>query len=184
MSEFNERSKRQIALLAGDDLEGVATEEVRESIESCPKCRGHWIRVRGCLDLMERVGKEGPDPIDVASLWPALEPRLRRPVVLRAERFNGWIPALSMAAACIALMIAGQLETPPAEFSDGSFPAERPATSPMLSLIGNPLEVPEQMVPASPGPTTHEWMSGQDDVRGFVSPFGDRPVSPIGGSPR
>src|SRR5690606_36061208 len=42
---------------------------------------------------------------------PSIEKRLRPPAVMAArEDFNGWVPALSMAAACIALLIAGQMD--------------------------------------------------------------------------
>lgn len=148
MSRLNERSRRQIALLAGEDLEGVPAEEARRSVESCPNCRGHWARVRGCLDLMERVAKEGAEAGDGASVWPALEARLSRPVVRGSDRFNGWVPALSMAAACIALMIAGQMEAPLSEDpADIAFPVGRTITSPMLSLAGNPHVRPEPAAP-------------------------------------
>ncbi len=111
MSGLNERSRHQIALLAGDDLEGSLAEEARRSVDSCPHCRGHWLRIRGCLGALERAGK-GSSSLFEASLWPAIESRLTRPMPARPERFNGWVPALSMAAACIALLIAGQMEAP------------------------------------------------------------------------
>lgn len=123
MSGINERVRRRIALLAGDDLEGVDAEEARRSVGSCPNCRGHWTRVRGCLDVLERVGKQA-EPAPMASLWPAIEAQLNRPVVLAPERFNGWVPALSMAAACIALLIAGRNDVPlPQDAVDGSWTA-------------------------------------------------------------
>ena len=186
MSEFNERSKRQIALLAGDDLEGVSAEEARRSIEACPKCRGHWTRVRGCLDLMERAGKECPEPADGVSLWPALEARLSRPVVLRAERFNGWVPALSMAAACVALMIAGQLETlPPQDSLDGGFPVGGSAAASMVSLARNPVEIPEQSDRPSAEERTPDPFLDQQAVRGLLFPYEDPVlVSPFGYDPR
>jgi Zn-finger nucleic acid-binding protein len=130
MSGLNERSKRQIALLASDDLDAIQAEEARRSIDSCPHCRGHWTRVRGCLDLLERAGKESASVPDF-SVWPAVESRLAPSSVRKPERFNGWVPALSMAAACIALLIAGQLESAPQDFLDGeSVPAPRVSVNP------------------------------------------------------
>jgi len=183
MSGLNERSKRQIALLAGDDLEGLTADEARRSVESCPKCRGHWTRVRGCLDLMERAGKES-EPVDGGSLWPALEARLTRPVVLRAERFNGWVPALSMAAACVALLIAGQMEAPPPQDSgEFGFPAGRPIRSPMLSLATarpdrpEPTSRPEDGNVFGSAPESGEFreFSLPYDGPRFVSPFELKP---------
>ena len=108
MSELTARTKRQIALLVGDDLEVTEQAEARQSVESCPMCREHWVRLRDCMDAIEYAGKS----VDVrpgASLWPRIESQLRSSVVVRrSERFNGWVPALSMAAACIALLVAGQ----------------------------------------------------------------------------
>lgn len=110
MSELNERVRRQIALLAGDDLEGEQQDEARRFVDSCPDCRGHWLRLRGCLDVLERAGKT-PESGAETSLWPVIESRLQPTVVVRrSDQFNGWIPALSMAAACIALLIAGQMD--------------------------------------------------------------------------
>lgn len=136
MSGLNERSKRQIALLASDDLDELQVEEARRSIDSCPHCRTHWTRVRGCLDVLERAGKECP-LVPGFSLWPMVESRLTRSTALRPERFNGWVPALSMAAACIALLIAGQLETSPQEFGDSE------STPPVRRIRVNPVFLPD-----------------------------------------
>ncbi|HEX6987330.1 MAG TPA: hypothetical protein VF170_18275 [Planctomycetaceae bacterium] len=137
MSELNERARRQIALLAGDDLEGEPAEEARRSIGACPECRRHWVRVRGCLDVLERVAKAA-EPVPGPSLWPALESRLRPAVtVRRAERFNGWVPALSMAAACIALLIAGQMDGVPAQ---DSAVADQEALAGAMQVNWPPLE--------------------------------------------
>ena len=109
MSGLHERARQQIALLAGDDLEGEELEEAQRSVESCPDCRSHLHRLRGCLDVLEHSGKS-TGAVSGPSLWPAIESRLQPIAVRRADRFNGWVPALSMAAACIALLIAGQMD--------------------------------------------------------------------------
>lgn len=136
MSGLNERSKRQIALLASDDLDELQAEEARRSIDSCPHCRTHWTRVRGCLDVLERAGKESAS-VSGFSLWPVVESRLTRSTVRRPERFNGWVPALSMAAACIALLIAGQLERSPQEFGDSE------SAPPVPRIRVNPVFLPD-----------------------------------------
>jgi hypothetical protein len=111
MSGLNELMRSQIALLAGDDLEDdEQIREVRSSIESCPHCRQHWVRLRGCIDVLDRAGRSA-DGAAVPSLWPAIGSRLQKTSCVRRDRFNGWVPALSMAAACIALLIAGQMDT-------------------------------------------------------------------------
>lgn len=109
MSGLNERTKRRIALLAGDDLEGEDVEEIRRLIASCPDCQRYWIRVRGSLDILERSGSSTEQWKE--ELWPGMESRLRAAVApARPPKFNGWVPALSMAAACIAMLVAGQMD--------------------------------------------------------------------------
>jgi hypothetical protein len=145
MTGLSERTKRQIALLAGDDLEAEQSEEIRRSVDACPDCRRHWLRVRGCLDVLERAGKAN-EPTPEISLWPALEVRLRpASVARRADKFNGWIPALSMAAACIALLIAGQ--------RDGVVPADAAAFEEHRLFVGHSL--PLHAVPAPLEEATH-----------------------------
>jgi hypothetical protein len=120
MSSLNELMKSQIALLAGDDLEDEEEiRDVRRSIESCPHCRQHWVRLRGCVDVLDRAGRS-TERVSSPSLWPSIGSRLQRTSYVRRDRFNGWVPALSMAAACIALLVAGQM--------DGFSPQELPAS--------------------------------------------------------
>jgi len=109
MAVLSEHAKRQIALLAGGDLDGDEALEVRRIIESSAEHRQQWIRCCGCLDVLEKTGSLVATP-DGPSLWPSIEARLRPSVVRRPEKFNGWIPALSLAAACIAVLVAGQME--------------------------------------------------------------------------
>jgi len=118
MSGLNERSRRQIALLAGEDLEGEAYDEAVRSVQSCPDCRSHWVRVCGCLSLLDRAGKDAAASSG-RSLWPEVQRRLRSVSVARGpEKFNGWVPALSMAAACIALLVAGQMDGVPQDVAE------------------------------------------------------------------
>lgn len=132
MNGLSELVKNQIALLAGDDLEDEQTADVRRSIETCPHCRQHWVRVRGCVDVLDRVGRS-EEPMSGESLWPAIESRLQRTVSVRPGKFNGWVPALSVAAACVALLVAGQM--------DGISPQEMSAADQAVLFSGNLLNV-------------------------------------------
>ena len=179
MSGINERTKRQIALLAGDDLEGVPAEEAQRSVDSCPNCRGHWTRVRGCLDVLERVGKQA-EPASGSSLWPVIEAQLCRPVVRAPERFNGWVPALSMAAACIALLIAGQMDArPPQDAVDESWVT---TSRPMVRLAPSPSgDLDFRMVRDPAGQAMVPWSSlggtrnpATEYVRQFWAPYDSR----------
>ncbi|MBA3316270.1 MAG: hypothetical protein M3552_06690 [Planctomycetota bacterium] len=171
MNGLSELVKNQIALLAGDDLENEQTADVRRSIESCPHCRQHWVRLRGCVDVLDRVGRsEGP--VSGESLWPAVESRLQRTVSVRPGKFNGWVPALSMAAACIALLAAGQL--------DGVSPQEMSAADQAVLFSGNLTHV--RSTPATP-----IWRGVKGETfRGSVFSVGGFPydhLSPTDGEP-
>ena len=181
MSGINERTRRRIALLAGDDLEGVDAEETRQSVESCPNCRGHWTRVRGCLDVLERAGKRA-EPAPMPSLWPAIEAQLNRPVVRAPERFNGWVPALSMAAACIALLIAGQKDVAlPQDAVDGSWATASPPVF-RLPPDAQPGDDPQGTVERyDAGLSPGLWLDESEDpaelFRRFGVPQGPSPAS-------
>ncbi len=110
MSLLNSHTKLQIALLAGDDLEGAEAGETRGQVESCPDCRRHWTRVRGCLDVLHRTDS-GVRP--AGSLWPAIEDRLlATSQPLRPRRSRAWIPVFSIAAACLAVALAATTDRP------------------------------------------------------------------------
>lgn len=123
MNGLNERTKQRIALLAGDDLDDEEVAEVRRLIIACPDCRQHWVRVQGCLDVLDRGGAlESEEVLKEPGLWPAISSRLRPSAASSHRRkFNGWVPALSMAAACIAMLAAGQLDATWQQ--EGSWPA-------------------------------------------------------------
>ena len=122
MSSLNERTKSRIALLASDDLDEEEVGEVRQLIASCPQCRRHWVRVRGCLDILGRSG-DADEVMEEADLWPEIgsQVRLMHQRVDR-DKFNGWVPALSMAAACIAILVAGQMDVTWRQ--EGNWPAQ------------------------------------------------------------
>lgn len=173
MNGPSELIKSQIALLAGDDLEHEEeAQEVRRSIEACPQCRQHWVRLRGCVDVLDRVSRSNPAGPS-ASLWPEIESRLQRTVSVRQGKFNGWVPALSMAAACIALLLAGQMDgLPPQEMSSADHVVLfGGAVSPFV--LGQPTPLPE--APADPSlfriaPDSYSVVYPQRDAQFFPLP--------------
>ena len=128
MSSLNERTKSRIALLASDDLEEEEVGEVRQLIATCPQCRRHWVRVRGCLDILGRSG-DADQVMDEPDLWPEIGSQVRS-MHQRVDRdkFNGWVPALSMAAACIAMLVAGQMDATWRQEGNWPAPSERLAS--------------------------------------------------------
>lgn len=120
MNGLNERTKRRIALLAGEDLgeDDDEAREVRRLIATCPVCRQYWMQILGCLDVLDRCDVSGEveassQPSDNTSpgVWREIAPRLQgSKAKTRRRPFNGWIPALSMAAACVVMLVAGQMD--------------------------------------------------------------------------
>jgi len=97
-SRLTTESRRTLALLAGDDLDPVASAEARALTDECPHCRGHFESVRNGLEALRRcesAEQEGGlwnavrDGLTVAA--PAAEPAASRP----------WVPAFAVTAAAL-----------------------------------------------------------------------------------
>jgi hypothetical protein len=110
MTAPDEIDRRRIALLWGDDLEGSYVAETEQKVSSCPKCKAHWERICEASSAL-RESADGSHPMGVGdSIWPSVRRKLDAARVRRARdpegagsNFNGWVPALTVAAACLAL---------------------------------------------------------------------------------
>ncbi|MGH7129173.1 MAG: zf-HC2 domain-containing protein [Planctomycetaceae bacterium] len=127
------QARSAIALRVGDDLSETEDHALRRHLAMCPPCRTHMQDARQSYRaLRTHVPASGrPDE----SLWPLIASRIsvqRRSV--RAERFNGWVPALAVAAAVLVMVVLSmQRSTQPAA------PESRPiATMPVLSHSADP----------------------------------------------
>jgi hypothetical protein len=93
-------------LWVGQDLDGSAEHvELRRHLRECPECAEHWGRMKNTMNVLQVV-KEDPQHTPHKSIWPAVTRRIARAERSpRMGRFNGWIPAAAVAAACLVLII-------------------------------------------------------------------------------
>lgn len=99
------RAKTGLALWVGEDLPDAAeVAALRRHVSRCASCACYLTQLRASQEAL-RAAQSGP-PAFVTSLWPQVKSEIvRHEKQKRHERFNGWIPAVAMAAA--VLMIVG-----------------------------------------------------------------------------
>ncbi len=113
------QAKQNLALWVGDDLEPSAIVALERHISVCPGCREAWVQLRQSQEALATAAKclpatslraesslPGVEQPAVDSLWPAISRRLPMPASsMQRPRFNGWVPGLAVAVACVAVMI-------------------------------------------------------------------------------
>lgn len=101
------RAKLSIALAVGNDLDDAADGELQQHLAGCTSCRMHQRELENSLGALQ-TGPEEDVFAAQDSVWPAVLGRLPS---TREQRFNGWIPAAALAAAC--LMMISIINEPP-----------------------------------------------------------------------
>lgn len=104
------RAQTDIALWAGNDLSESDCQSLQRHLEACPKCRGYKAHMQAIMQVMDECPLR--DEADEASksavaggLWPSLASRLVSLPTPQVDRFNGWIPAIAVAAVCLAMLM-------------------------------------------------------------------------------
>ncbi len=104
------RAQSEIALWAGDDLDETNHLGLQHHLESCPECRAYLAEMQDLLRLVDDCPLR--DEADAASqqavensLWPSLSTRLAKLPAPQTDRFNGWVPALAVAAVCLVMVL-------------------------------------------------------------------------------
>lgn len=98
------RTRLDIALMVGDDLDEGAEAAVRRHVAACPDCCEHLRRMQRSLGVLH-------EPNDIVanelseSVWPALAAKLPGREAGGQSGFNGWVPATALAAACLAVVM-------------------------------------------------------------------------------
>jgi len=106
------RARPNIALSIGNDLDEQSERNVRRHLAVCPQCREYARSLRDSLKVLERSEKTPAERMH-DSVWPDLSNRLRpADSGRRPERFNGWMPALAVVAACVTLVLISNNTTP------------------------------------------------------------------------
>lgn len=82
----------------------------------CPSCRRHWRQMKATLQLLHKRKLQMRNATR-ESIWPMLSVRLASRIKAQQEnRFNGWLPGLAVAAACL-IMVTFTASYPPDEHS-------------------------------------------------------------------
>jgi len=130
------KTRRLLALSAGNDFEVVPSAETQRHLAICPHCRETWQGLRRSQQVLERVSAarvagESPAVADQpregtwpASIWPGVARHLR--VIdeqWAAPNWRGWLPTAALAAACLAVIV---VTIPDSRFNGGIAENRRP----------------------------------------------------------
>lgn len=162
------RAQSDIALWAGDDLDEAGLLSLKRHLEACPECRCYMQEMHLLMRLIDEcpLREEGDNASKQAvedSLWPALSTRLVTLSARRSDHFNGWIPAVSVAAVCLAMVL---IASPPGMLA----PQEAPLVSSTeeeswsTSQPSHPLSGPQAKWSADPVKTHPAFDFYQPDV--------------------
>jgi len=161
------RAQTDIALWAGNDLSEIDCQSLQRHLEVCPKCRDYKAHMQAIMQVVDECPLR--DEADEASksavaegLWPSLASRLVSLPTPRNDRFNGWIPAIAVAAVCLAmLMVASPQDAFPPTSSavpnetdpaDTEWSHETNASASNLEAASDPQSAPQRFVrPPIPG---------------------------------
>ncbi len=119
------RAQSDIALWAGNDLDEAGLADLQVHLEACPECRKYLTQMQALLQLVDNcpLRDEADEASQAAvedSLWPSLSTKLVSLPASRYDRFNGWIPAVAVAAVCFAMVLVA---SPPQSAPPQSTPA-------------------------------------------------------------
>lgn len=104
------RAQLEIALWVGNDLDGSAVEGLQQHLSECSPCRRHWERLKASLKRLKDPVVSGARSMH-DSVWPDLISRLpSRSAEPQPVEFNGWLPALAVIAASVAIAAFWQNE--------------------------------------------------------------------------
>jgi hypothetical protein len=114
------RAQSDIALWAGNDLDESSLSCLRRHLAACPACRGYLAEMQALMQLVddcplrEEADQASQEAVE-DSLWPSLSTRLVALPVPRGDRFNGWLPAVTVAVVCLVMVLVAsppRLQTP------------------------------------------------------------------------
>jgi hypothetical protein len=107
------KTRRLLALSAGNDVEERDLAGVQRHLSVCPHCREVWQGLKLSQQALEQV-RAAPVDEDVGpgsawpgrSIWPAVARQM--PVIdeqAAAPNWRGWLPSGALAAACLAVVM-------------------------------------------------------------------------------
>jgi hypothetical protein len=166
------RAKTGLALWVGEDLPDAGeVAALRRHVARCASCAGYLTQLQASQEAL-RAAQSGP-PAFVTSIWPEVRSEIvRHEKQKRHERFNGWIPAVAMAAAVLMIVgvsIGPHLGNPQNSWQSGgelsgfsksviSMPRNVFETDSEFRTVGNHLQSPPPKLPRAAVPAPHsEW---------------------------
>jgi hypothetical protein len=116
------KTRRLLALSAGNDLEERDLAGAHRHLAVCPTCREVWQGLRQSQRVLEQavsvpVADPGAPAIHrpVGSVWPTVSRHLRSiDAQAAAPNWRGWLPTGALAAACVAVVMVALPDSPSA----------------------------------------------------------------------
>lgn len=136
-------ARSAIALWVGNDLDEHAERELRQHVEQCPQCRGFRHELEHSLQLLQESDSSAENVSHSQnlqdSIWPMLDVRIAARQSTATNRFNGWLPALAVSAACLMILAFAKNSSVPfaGHGPDDSFEALAGSDS----LLNRPVQV-------------------------------------------
>lgn len=98
------RAKTGLALWVGDDLpEATVVVALQRHVARCPACASYLRQLQASHEALRST--QPTSPVFVSSVWPQVRATIvRREKESRVARFNGWIPAVAMAATVLVIV--------------------------------------------------------------------------------
>jgi hypothetical protein len=125
------KTRRLLALSAGNDVEERDLAGTERHLAVCPACREVWQGLRQSQQVLEQVvaapvadlgaiashgpaGSVWPPP----AIWPSVARHLRTiDARASAPNWRGWLPSAALAAACLAVVMVALPESPSASIT-------------------------------------------------------------------
>jgi hypothetical protein len=117
------KSRRLLALWAGNDLDERDAAALERHLAVCPQCRDVRQALHRSQQALEVVGPAGgPDGQQAASVWPGVSRHIRtiNEPSESVSRWHEWLPTAALAAACVTIIV---VLFPPARPNDGHLAA-------------------------------------------------------------
>jgi hypothetical protein len=116
------KTRRLLALSAGNDLEERDLAGAHRHLAVCPTCREVWQGLRQSQQVLEQavavpVADPGAPAIHrpAGSVWPTVSRHLRSiDAQAAAPNWRGWLPTGALAAACMAVVVVALPDSPTA----------------------------------------------------------------------
>lgn len=130
------RTRRILALWAGNDLEQCECQVAERHLAVCPSCREVWERLQQSQQLLEKVRpapfEEHEQPFSAwppPSVWPKVARQIRSmDDQVELSNWRDWLPTGAVAAACLGIIAVTLAEVPTSESGSPSLIVSSPAT--------------------------------------------------------